>query len=496
MMILKTSRSNLSSNDQLSLDLPFAATKSLTARVGPTPTFTRGSGATYIGSDGLIHGVDTSTTSNTISAASKTFTLVATAGQDQFWRAGDAVEASNGSNIMVGTVTSYTPSTQSLVCNMTTVSGTGTFTSWRIGYRGPRFDHDPVTLACKGLLIEEGRKNLFSRSEDFDDVYWTKLRVSVPTPNTAISPSGSLNADKLVEDASNNTHMVYRILNTGSLAAHTFSVFAKADGRNFVYLDCGDGFPLNSNAYFNLSNGTLGTIGANATATITAFGNGWYRCSITATPTSTATNGFYIQIASANGTRFYQGDGASGIFIWGVQLEAGSFATSYIPTVASSVVRSADVCSISGANFTSFYNQSEGTIIASAFIDALAGNNRGIYGINNNTASHGFVTLYNAASSGVISQSRNTASTTLSPTFTNSSGVNFTRALAYYLGGCSIATNGSAVTDTAATISTQTMLTLQIGNMLAGSFQGTCHIPSIRYYRKRLSNAKLQALTA
>jgi hypothetical protein len=177
------------------------------------------------------------------------------------------------------------------------------------------------------------------------------------------------------------------------------------------------------------------------------------------------------------------------------QLEAGPFPTSYIPTVASSVVRSADVCSITGGDFTSFYNQSEGTIIAAASIDALVGNNRGIYGINNNTASHGFLTFYNASSSGIISQSRNTASTTLSPTFTNSAGVKFTRALAYYLGGCSIATNGSAVTDTAATISTQTMLTLQIGNMLGGSFQGTCHIPSIRYYRKRLPNAKLQALT-
>lgn len=186
MMILKTSRSNLSSNDQLSLDLPFAATKSLTARVGPTPTFTRGSGATYIGSDGLIHGVDTSTTSNSISAASKTFTLAATAGQDQFWRAGDAVEASNGSNFMAGTVTSYDAATQSLVCNMTSIGGGGTFTSWRIGYRGPRFDHTSAGV-CRGLLIEESRTNLVTRSQEINLWAGTGTR----SISTTLSPDGS-----------------------------------------------------------------------------------------------------------------------------------------------------------------------------------------------------------------------------------------------------------------------------------------------------------------
>ena len=486
MMILKTSRSNLSSNDQLSLDLPFAATKSLTARVGPTPTFSRASGATYIGSDGLIHGVDTSTTSNTIGTGSRTFTLAATAGQDQLWRTGDAVEASNGSNFMVGTVTSYDAATQSLVCNMTSIGGSGTFTSWRIGYRGPRFDHTSAGV-CRGLLIEESRTNLFVQSADFSTT-WSQIQVAVST-NVTTSPSGDVTADKVVPNLSST---ISRVSQTFTLTgSHSMSVFAKSSEWGWLFIG-----PISGGVgvWFDLSNGTVGTQSSGFVGSIVSFGNGWYKCAVSFTGATTSQPARIVPTNADNTITI--GDGTSGVFLWGAQLEAGSFATSYIPTVASSVVRSADVCSISGANFTSFYNQSEGTIIASAAIDALTGNNRGIYGINNNTASHGFLTFYNASSSGIVSQSRNTASTTLSPTFTNSAGVEFTRALAYYLGGCSIATNGSAVTDTAATISTQTMLTLQIGNMLAGSFQGTCHIPSIRYYRKRLSNAKFQALTA
>jgi hypothetical protein len=478
-----------------SLDLRFATDKTLTARRGPTPTFTRGSGATYIGSDGLIHGVDTSTTSNTIGTGSRTFTLAATAGQDQFWRAGDAVEASNGTNIMVGTVTSYDAATQSLVCNMTTVSGTGTFTSWRIGYRGPRFDHDPVTLACRGLLIEEGRTNLLSRSEEFNETAWLKLRSSI-SANSTVSPSGDNSADKLVEDASNNTHMVYRVLNTGSLVAHTFSVFAKADGRNFVYLNCGDGFPLNSHAYFNLSNGTLGTIGANATASITAFGNGWYRCSVTATPTSTTTNGFYIQTASANGTISYQGDGTSGIFIWGAQVEAGSFPTSYIPTTTAPRNRSADVSGPIVDDGALNINQQEGTLLIE-FTRELTGQTSGFKSplriwASSAISDYAGIDFHDS----LLRSPLRTSNTTV---FTNSvaDAVLGGRKMAFsWKSGSSVSVIDSVVrATTAATFAFPSVLdTLGFAGITSAAYSG--RIASIRYYRKRLSNEKLQSLTA
>jgi hypothetical protein len=320
-----------------SLDLRFATDKTLTARRGPTPTFSRASSGTFVNANGLIVGKTAGTTSSitpNTQAIGSQVTVTVASGSVVGWVVGQAISLivdTDGQDDpdatelwLLGNIVSTTDTT--LVFSVTSrTAQAGSATSWTLGYRGPRFDHDPVS-----------RTNLLSRSAEFNETAWLKLRSSISANSTA-SPSGDGSADKLVEDASNNTHMVYRLFNTGSLVAHTFSVFAKADGRNFVYLDCGDGFPLNSNAYFDLSNGTLGTIGANATATITAFGNGWYRCSVTATPTSTTTNGFYIQTASANGTKSYQGDGASGIFIWGAQLEAGSTTTSYIPTTTASV---------------------------------------------------------------------------------------------------------------------------------------------------------------
>ena len=479
-MILKTSRSNLSSNDQLALDLPFAATKSLTARIGPTPTFTRGSGATYIGSDGLIHGVDTSTTSNTIGTGSRTFTLAATAGQDQFWRAGDAVEASNGSNIMTGTVTSYDAATQSLVCNMTTASGTGTFTSWRIGYRGPRFDHTSAGV-CRGLLIEESRTNLYSRSEEFETGAWVKTRSSI-TADATTAPDGTLTADKLVEDTTaSNTHIIQSAI-TPPATAHTLSVFAKKGERTWIVLRLGG-----ANTFFNLDDGTIAA-GSSNSPTITNFGNGWYRCTVTS---SAGTQGQFW-LATNSTTTSYTGDGTSGLFLWGAQLEAGSFATSYIPTTTGSVVRSADVCSITGANFTSFFGSSPSeftyntafthlptsTLVPNVrvLVDfANGGNRRWLYGDAqaNNLFQGKYFEVVNNVNIGVASSYPYRVALALTPT-TNFFSVNG-------------ATAGSGVTS-------GTLLSnvtgLQIGQT------GSYHFQYLRGYKKRLSNAKLQALTA
>jgi hypothetical protein len=419
--------------DGLALDLQFAADKTLTARRGPTPTFTRGSTGTFVGSDGLIQ-----------SAAINT----------------------------------------------------------------PRFDHDPVTLACKGLLIEEGRTNAFQHSSNFKDTtssnYWGNQTATTITVDQIASPDGGVNADLLSTSTSSFDCFTRRGNFWAGSTQYTYSIFVKRGPSNYRYvgLYIGAGATALQFPYFDFDNPTTVQIPTITSGTINstrveAYPNGWYRIIITFTTAATPITLFGgVYISASNGALQGVNPAGNDCYIWGIQSELGSFPTSYIPTTTGTLARSADVCNITGGDFTSFYNQSEGTIIAAASVDVLAGNNRGIYGINNNTASHGFLTSYNAASSGIISQSRNTASTTLSPTFTNSAGVKFTRALAYYLGGCSIATNGSAVTDTAATISTQTMLTLQIGNMLGGSFQGTCHIPSIRYYRKRLPNAKLAQLTA
>jgi len=499
-MILKTSRSNLSSNDQLSLDLPFAATKSLTARVGPTPVFTRGSGATYIGSDGLIHGVDTSTTSNTIGTGSRTFTLAATAGQDQFWRVGDAVEASNGSNFMVGTVTSYDAATQSLVCNMTSIGGSGTFTSWRIGYRAPRFDHTSDGV-CRGLLIEESRTNICLQSENFGTTWANDTGLVAISLDQTTSPSGAMNADKISE---NTTASNRRIAIQGSSfvsgTTYTFSCFVKAAERDFVQLRFGSalGGQFQNFVIGGVNAGTIGS-GSGATSSIQAYPNGWYRCSITAASAATGSSTFTIgpQISStALGWAPYVGTIGSGIFVWGAQVEAGSFATSYIPTTTGSVVRSADVCSITGGNFTGMWNQSEGTLLAQTQ-KTSTNSNAFIISASDNSLNNETDLRYNSVSQAAALINVSGASQVAGFQASITSGSAVKQSIAYKLNDCAYAVNGaSPISDTSALIPTVDRLTIGNVAVVGSIFYLNGTIASIRYYKKRLPNAKLQALTA
>jgi hypothetical protein len=142
------------------------------------------------------------------------------------------------------------------------------------------------------------------------------------------------------------------------------SVYAKKGERQYLVLQLPSAaFPSSSNATFDLDSATFNLGAGSPTASITDVGNGVYRCSITKTATSSASsNGAFIYVTnSASATiNAYTGDGYSGIYIWGAQLEAGAFPTSYIPTVASQVTRSADSASMTGANFSDWYRLMRG----------------------------------------------------------------------------------------------------------------------------------------
>lgn len=222
-------------------------------------------------------------------------------------------------------------------------------------YYGPRFDYDPVTLASKGLLIEEQRTNVLTYSEQVDNAAWTKGAASI-SANATPAPDGTSTADKLVEDNTTSVHQVNQAVTTTAIA-YTFSVYLKAAGRNWAILGITDSGSTVRLTWFDLANGAVGTVGTNITASITPVGNSWYRCSVTVAAAVAGFNTFRIYTSTGNNTTTYTGDGTSGIFVWGAQSEAGSFATSYIPTVASSVTRSADIASMTGSNFSSWFNQ-------------------------------------------------------------------------------------------------------------------------------------------
>jgi hypothetical protein len=207
-------------------------------------------------------------------------------------------------------------------------------------------------------LLEPQRTNLALRSEEFDNATWSKNNASV-TANATTSPSGIVNADSLIELATTAFHGVSQSL-TLSAVAYTFSFYAKPNGRNFIQWNNS----LNTDfVNFNISTGAVGSSQNVSGATAQSVGNGWYRCSFQYTATASTGNWFRLTlITSATSVRLenYLGDGTSGAFLWGAQLEAGAYQTSYIPTSSASVTRNADIVQKTGVS--SLIGQTEGTL--------------------------------------------------------------------------------------------------------------------------------------
>lgn len=225
----------------------------------------------------------------------------------------------------------------------------------------PRLNYpmiDGVVSGCPSLLLEPSRSNLVTYSEDFTQSAWVKTRVSISS-NVIVSPYGTLNADKIISDATLNSHFIRDDI---SSTIGVVSVFAKADEFTFLKLST-NAFGFQA-SYFDLVNGTF-VQSADHIAKIENYGNGWFRCSIYV---SQAFTQFYVENAGNSASATHLGDGVSGIYIWGAQVEAGSYPTSYIPTNGSSVTRSAETCNNSGDANT--FNDSEGVLFAE--IAALA----------------------------------------------------------------------------------------------------------------------------
>lgn len=252
-----------------------------------------------------------------------------------------------------------------------------------------RFDHNPITLASLGLLIEEERRNLALRSAELDNTYWGKNR-GTATANAAVAPDGLTTADRFTEDTQTGPHAFFSRGSGGDAilcspsTTYTVSAFVKAGTRTFGCV----GMQQNTAAgayigiYFvhiNLSTGafsateTGGTVPTNASYKITDVGNGWYRISVTGTTSSTAG---IIQIVfgpSTGTTNSYTGNGTSTVFGWGAQVEAGSSPSSYIPTTSAAVTRNADVATITGTNFSDWWQAGLGGATVQALPSTVVG---------------------------------------------------------------------------------------------------------------------------
>lgn len=211
-------------------------------------------------------------------------------------------------------------------------------------YYGLRFDYDPSTLAAKGLLIEESRTNICLRSQEFDNAAWN-LSSATATANTNIAPDGTLTADTIIATASTTSARRQDVAVSAS-TAYTFSLYVYKGTGNTFRINLNDGatnFLQASPITWTAGVPVITTV--SGTWSVTDVGNGWYRIRGTATTGGAATTmqvQIYPDTTAGTGT----------LIVWGAQLEAGAFATSYIPTTSAAVTRAADIVKLSGAALT------------------------------------------------------------------------------------------------------------------------------------------------
>lgn len=358
----------------------------------------------------------------------------------------------------------------------------------------PRLDYpliDGVVQDCPALLLEPSETNYQIRSEEFDNSAYQKTRSSI-TANQIVSPDGTLTADLFTEDTSNNSHYLYDTL-VVSADSYTVSVFAKAKDRYKIKLRF-DNVSTRREASFDINSGSIIST-TNSTATIKQFPNNWYRCSITVTATATTFYNF-IHILDDNGNETYAGDGSSGLYIWGSQIERSSYPTSYIKNIDTSagVTRSADACNGSGTSAE--FNDSEGVLFAE--IAALEDDqtNRRITvsdGSNNNR----IVTGYNTVSNRIFAFVVASGSTVASFTYNVTDETEFHKvAIKYKNNDFAFWVDGvERVTDTSG--STPSGLdTLQFEQGSGGALYFYGKAKQLMTFNEALSDSELQTLTS
>lgn len=342
-------------------------------------------------------------------------------------------------------------------------------------FYGPRFDHDPATGASKGLLIEETRTNLLLRSESFEATSWIKggPQPAVITADNIISPSGTLTADTLAMPAI--------ALNQYSLAAQQFSGTAVPYTLTFYVKSATGGQTIWA---------SLTPDGVNYFRQSIILTTEWQRVSLTATLTATQ---WSAQIGIDRRDLSQTGTGGFEFHVWGAQLEAGAFPLSYIPTTSGTAIRSADVCSITGTDFDRVYNQSELSIYSEvSFAPASAG--FPVISFNNQTAAERVELAAFAGPTRLACFVVQNGTTQAAPNIAASANQFHKAALYAKLNSFQFALNGSLATkDTVGLMPTATRL--NIGKQFDEVYLNG-HLKQVTIYRKALTDAKLQTLTA
>jgi len=347
---------------------------------------------------------------------------------------------------------------------------------------------DGKVVGCPHHILEPQRTNLIPYSEDFSDSSYVDNGVTGATG--FLSPDGGLNAYKLSEENTNSIHRIYQTSTVSASPNASISIYVKYNGRKFVLMRIADS---GVGRWYDLENGILGTTysGTPNNSTIEPVGNGWYKISISHTVSSVAR--LELWVSDTESISAYQGDITKGVYLYGAQVEVGSYPTSYIPTNGSAVTRTAETANGSGNADT--FNDSEGVLMAE--ISAL--DDDGTYRIlslSDGTTDERVYMQYTNASNTLATVVKNGAVTQANISYILPNETEFSKVLVKYKSNdFALWVNGFEVgTDTSGNTPTGlSELAFDDGNG-GNDFYG--NTKQVQYYDSALTDSDLEQLTS
>lgn len=361
----------------------------------------------------------------------------------------------------------------------------------------PAFEYN-ADGTYKGMLVEEQRENICLQSEDFSTTWLSGVNTTVSAV-TETTPDGD-STSKSVKIGDNNStgtgSVVVRqdITVTGG-QTYTASIFLKADGLAFARLsiDEYDGV-TNGTQYFGLSgSGSLGTASNLDDSKIEAYPNGWYRCSVTWTQGAADTEfKFRIYVANSISSSTVDLDNTSSIFAWGVQVELGANASSYIPTTTTSVTRNAD--DISKTSASTYVGQTAGTVYVEATIDNIIAN-ANIITVSDGTDDNIVRITFNASADMRMYVKGGTTSI-INDVETIVAGT-YKFAIVYSGSDTRVYRDGVQLSSSTTSLTfTSSVDEIDIGQSFAGTGQSNNWIRAFAFYKRALTDTEAIALTS
>ena len=357
-----------------------------------------------------------------------------------------------------------------------------------VGSDQPRVDYSSGEGA---LLLEPQRSNLITYSEDFTSGW--ALDDATLISNSVVSPYGTQNAATLIGNTVNSRHHIRRGI-LGSVDA-SYSFFAKY--KELRYLQIASVNSTNQYANFDIKNGVIGLVGTDfSDAKIEDYGNGWYRCSVVSI---NEYNAFYLSLVSGLNATWLESwvmpNNTDGLYIWGAQIEEGSYATSYIPTQGAAVTRVQDACNNGGNE--QVINSTEGVLY---FEGSSSGSvSDGYISISDGTTSNRLALRIAYNNVNKVSLLLVSAGSFQFEEFYDASPNDFKGvnkfALKYKANNFALWLNGLEVLSISSGLITGTYSVLNFANSNGTSqlFYGNCK--DLRLYNTALTDAELQALT-